>query len=67
MHDRKKTKGSSPNFTANINHSLPNPGRREKIKLNFYFHIFCVASKGFMNALKGENKNLTSFLFQYNF
>ena len=59
MHDIKKTKGSWPNFTCNINHSRPNPGRREKIKLSFYFHIFCGASKGFMKALKGENKNLT--------
>ena len=31
--------------------SCPNLGRREKIKLSFYFHTFCGASKGFMKAL----------------
>ena len=35
-----------------INPSHANPGGREKIKLNFYFHtFFCDASKGFMKAL----------------
>ena len=36
----------------NSNLICPNPGRREKIKLNLYFHTFCGASKGFMKALK---------------
>ena len=40
-----------------------NPGQSEKIKLNFYFHTLCGASKGFMKALKA----LTQFLFQYSF
>ena len=39
------------------NHSLinplrPNPGRREKINLNFYFHTSLGASEGFMKAFK---------------
>ena len=29
-----------------------NPGQSEKIKLNFYFHTLCGASKGFMKVLK---------------
>ena len=29
-----------------------NPGRREKINLNFIFTLLCDASKGFMKALK---------------
>ena len=53
-------------FTTCFNPSLPNPGQREKNKLNFIFTLFCGASKGFMKALKCENKNLTYF-FQYNF
>ena len=51
--------------------SRPNPGRREKIKLNFYFHISLWCLKRFYKGLKGlhktfwgitktcENKNLT--------
>ena len=35
-----------------FNPSRPNPRRREKIKLNFYFHILCGASKGFMRHHK---------------
>ena len=62
-----------------VNHSRPNPGRREKIKLNFYFQISLWCFKRFYEGLKGlhktfwrttkkcENKNLTWFLFQYNF
>ena len=34
-----------------INHSRPNPGRREKINLNFYFPTFLCAS-GFVKASK---------------
>ena len=41
-----KSKGSSPNFNPNnrktynsLNPSHPNPGQREKINLDFYFHI----------------------------
>ena len=36
------------------NPSRPNPGRREKIKLNFYF--LCGASKSFIKALKAFMK-----------
>ena len=32
--------------------SRPNPGRREKIKLNFYFYTSLWALKIFMKALK---------------
>ena len=35
-----------------INPSRPNPGRREKIKLNFYFYTSLWALKIFMKALK---------------
>ena len=34
------------------NLSRPNPEQREKIKLDFYFHTFLWASKGFMKAFK---------------
>ena len=40
------------------NPSRPDPGRREKIKLNL---------KGRGNTKKCENKSLIEFLFQYNF
>ena len=35
-----------------LNPSRPDPGRREKIELNFYFHTSCGAPKGFMKAFK---------------
>ena len=35
-----------------INPSRPNLGRKEKIKLKFYFHTSFWSSKGFMKALK---------------
>ena len=35
-----------------LNPSRSDLGRREKINLNFYFHIFGGASKGFTKALK---------------
>ena len=35
-----------------FNSSLPNPGRREKIKLIFIFTLLFGASKGFMKAFK---------------
>ena len=61
------------------NPSRPNPGRREKIKLNFYFHLSLWCLEKFYEGLKGlhktfrdttkksENQNSTKFLFQYNF
>ena len=54
-----------------LNPSRPNPGRREKIKLNFYFHTSLWCLKRFYEGLydlhktfrgttkKCENKNLT--------
>ena len=62
-----------------FNPSRPNPGWREKIKSNFYFHTSLRCLKRFYEDLNGlhkafwgttkkcENKNLTSFLFQCNF
>ena len=58
-----------------FNRSRPNPGQREKIRLNFYFHISLVvikALKVFMKPFEAPQrsvkiKNLTKFLFQYNF
>ena len=43
--------GSSPNFASNINSLRPNPGRREKISLNFYFHTSLWCSKKFYESL----------------
>ena len=38
-------------YSVAINPSRPNPGRREKIKLNFYFLTSVwYLKKGFMNA-----------------
>ena len=34
-----------------FNPCRPDSGRKEKINLNFYFHFFCGASKGFMKRL----------------
>ena len=62
-----------------INPSRPDPGRREKINLNFYFHTSLWCLKTFYEGLKGldktfwdttkkcENKNVGQFLFKYNF
>ena len=60
-----------------FNPSNPNLGRREKLKLIFFFTFLCGATKGFMKAFvhknfrgttkKCENKSLTLFVFQYNF
>ena len=56
-----------------------NPEQKEKNNLNFYFHTSLWCFKRFYEGLKGlhktfwrttkkcENKNLTWFLFQYNF
>ena len=52
--------------TIFVNASRPNPGRREKINLNFYFHTSLWCLKRFYEGLKGlkgttkkrENKNL---------
>ena len=40
-----------------FNCSCPNPGRREKIKVNFFFTLLCGASKGFMKALKALQRS----------
>ena len=39
-----------------INPSRPNPGRREKTKLNFYFHTSLWCFKRFYEGLKGFHK-----------
>ena len=39
-----------------INPSCPNPERREKIKLNFYFHTSLRCLKRFYEGLKGIHK-----------
>ena len=39
-----------------INSSRPNPRRREKINLNFYFHTFLWCLKSFYEGLKGLHK-----------
>ena len=39
-------------LTSKLNPSHPNPGQREKINLNFYFHTSLRYSNGFMKALK---------------
>ena len=46
MQERK-----SWNWNAHINPSLRNPGRREKLKLNFYFHTPLWYLKGFYEGL----------------
>ena len=40
----------------NFNHSRPNPGRREKSKLNFHFHTSLRCLKRFHDGLKGLHK-----------
>ena len=47
MSDRRKT----------FNPSRPNPGRREKIKLNFYFHTSLWCLKRFYEGLKSLHKD----------
>ena len=39
--------------------SRPNPKRREKIKLNFYFHTFLWYLKRFYEGLKGLHKTFS--------
>ena len=36
-----------------LNSSLPKPGQREKIKLNFYFHTYLCYLKRFYEGIKG--------------
>ena len=64
--------------SMSINPFRPNPGRREKSKLNFYFHSSLWCLKRFYEDLQGlhktfwgttrkcENKNLTLFWFHCN-
>ena len=54
-------KGSYIDF---LNPSRPDPGRREKINLNFFFlTLLCGASKGFMMTWKGFYFNFILFNF----
>ena len=41
---------------GSVNPSRPNPGQREKIKLNFYFHTSLWSRKRFYEGLKGLHK-----------
>ena len=41
------------NLTNVLNPFRPNPGRREKIKLNFYFHTYLWCLKRLYEGLKG--------------
>ena len=52
-----------------IKPSRPDPGRREKINLNFCFRTSSWCLKRFYEGLtkKCENKNSSYFLFYYNF
>ena len=59
-----KLKGNVLNFnsksrslTSNINPFRPNPGRREKNKLNFYFHTSLWCLKRFYEGLCGASKD----------
>ena len=45
-----------PIFTKSFNPSRPDPGGKEKIKLNFYFHNFLWCLKKFYEGLKGLHK-----------
>ena len=45
------------NCLSVFNPSRPNPGRREKIKLNVYIQTSLGASRGFMKALKAFIKS----------
>ena len=40
---------------SQINPSRPNPGQREKVKLNFYFHTFLWCLKKFYEGLKSNS------------
>ena len=68
-------KEKAPNWSCFIVLTRPNPGRREKINLNFYFHTSLWCLKRFYEGLKDlhktfwgttkkcENKNLIPFSF----
>ena len=56
--------------TIPLNTSRPNPGRRKKINLYFYFLTSLRASKGFITALKqgsAKKKNYVNFYFDTTF
>ena len=46
-------------YITDINPSRINTGRREKPKLNFYFHTSLRCLKKFYEGLKGKFKNFT--------
>ena len=43
-------------YSEGLNRSSPDPGRREKINLNFYFHTSSWCLKRFYEGLKGQDK-----------
>ena len=43
-------------FKSKFNHSHPNPGRRVKSNLNFYFHTSLWSLKRFYEGFKGLHK-----------
>ena len=49
-------------FLKFYNSSCPIPGRRGKIKLNFYFHFSLCCLKRFYEGLKGFMKALKAFI-----
>ena len=52
----RKRIGKKNQESCVINPSHPNPGRREKIKLNVYFHTSLLRLKKFYEGLKGLHK-----------
>ena len=71
----EKNRMWNPKSESQINPSRPNPGQREKIKLNFYFHTFSWCLKKFYEGLNGLHKTFwgttkkceSKFFFQHNF
>ena len=63
--NKKRYKKRKHNY--NCNHSYPDPGKREKINLNFYFHTFLWCLKRFYEGLKGLHKTFWGSAKKYKF
>ena len=48
-------------YDNTLNPSCRNPGRRDKINLNFYFLSSCSDSKGFLKAIKAIKTFINPF------